>query len=77
MPSVFKLIFDDSAHPWVFLVNLERYLIIFIFIIALSYRRQFYNMELVFLFWGLGNSGTNKLSNLALLLMNSRKVFEL
>ena len=34
-------------------------------------------MELVFLFWGLGNSGTNKLSNLALLLMNSRKVFEL
>lgn len=34
MPSVFKLIFDDSAHPWVFLVNLERYLIIFIFIIS-------------------------------------------
>ena len=32
MPSVFKLIFDDSAHPWVYLVNLERYLIIFIFI---------------------------------------------
>lgn len=32
VPSVLKLIFDDSAHPWVYLVNLERYFIIFIFI---------------------------------------------
>lgn len=37
MPSVSKLIFDDSAHPWVYLVNLERYLIIFIFITSKVY----------------------------------------
>ena len=48
MPSVFKLIFDDSAHPWVYLVNLERYLIIFIFI---TLKNLFYILFLVlFLF---------------------------